>query len=83
MRGNRPKAAELRPEARVYHVIPEWPIPHPVQLVGPNRNLINVRMAESQTLLAEAETLLAPLSVTSNGRLHQLQPLVLPHPSQT
>jgi hypothetical protein len=43
----------------------------------------NVLMAESGTLLSSGRTLLHRCASTLNDRRHQLQPLVLPQPSQT
>ncbi len=40
-------------------------------------------LTESGTLLSEIVTLVAPSAVTFRVRSHQLQPLVLPQPSQT
>ena len=45
--------------------------------------LREVPLAKYETLLSELETLLSAPAGTIPGRLHQLQPLVEPQPSQT
>lgn len=70
MRGNRPNAADLPVAAPVHPVIPECRYPDHLSWRGLTGTRINVRMAESRTLLAEAETLLAPLSVDIECPVH-------------